>query len=163
MFLTEYTDINSNLNIDNMPLIISTSAISDLLTSPCKSYDNKFMAMIDSGANVAIASIDLVLALGVKMRPHDDSRRIGTANKNSELIIIGWIFENMDVYTGRIAIVENKLSYVLLSASAMQDHGMQQIFHLIRASATWIMSTVALQQSRETLQIIYILLTYEDC
>ena len=128
MFLTEYTDINSNLNIDNMPLIISTSAISDLLTSPCKSYDNKFMAMIDSGANVAIASIDLVLALGVKMRPHDDSRRIGTANKNSELIIIGWIFENMDVYTGRIAIVENKLSYVLLSASAMQDHGMSTNF-----------------------------------
>ena len=65
-----------------MPLIISTSAISDLLPSPSQSYDTTFIAMIDSGANVAITSIALsVLALGVKKRPLNDSCKIETGNK----------------------------------------------------------------------------------
>ena len=82
------------------------------------------MAMIDSGANVNIALIELAEQLNLAVIPHNDKRSIGTAKSDDTLHIIGWIFTSG--YTGPIAIVQ-EAAFTLLAVVHLQKkwHGSQ--------------------------------------
>ena len=115
----------SNMEIDEEEQFIVTAGMLEKVK--CNNEDNmeKYLAMIDSGANVNLGPKWLVKALGLVMVPHTDARKIGTAKMSDTLQILGWIFPYG--VTGPIAIVED-CSYILLAVIQLQGHGMSVIF-----------------------------------
>ena len=73
-----------------------------VLASPVDS-ELKYMGMLDSGANVNIATLQLAIALGLPITDRDARRQINTADKGIALQIQGWI--NVGGYIGEMAVV----------------------------------------------------------
>jgi len=113
--LKNVTDDLFVVGVDMMHLIKASVMIND----------EKFLVMIDSGANVNLGPKWLVSALGLVLVPHSDSRKIGTAKEADLLVILGWIFPYG--VTGPIAIVD-ECPYILLAVIQLQAHGMGILF-----------------------------------
>ena len=115
----------SAIEIVEEKLFVVGASMMKKIKSSGEDKENKYLAMIDSGANVNIGPKWLAKALGLMVVPHKDSRKIGTAKESDSLEILGWIFPYG--VTGPIAIVEN-CSYILLAVIQLQNHGMSVIF-----------------------------------
>ena len=76
--------------------------------------------MVDSGGNVNLGPKQLAKALGCTIIPHTDGRKIGTADAEGTMEILGWIFPRG--FTGPIAIVR-KAAWTLLSVGELQSRG----------------------------------------
>ena len=85
-----------------------------------RSQEDVYKAMVDQGANVNLGPVRLAKALGLQIVPHTDGRKIGTADEDGQMEILGWIFPRG--YTGPIAVVK-KAAYLLLSVIQLQKHG----------------------------------------
>ena len=80
-----------------------------------------FKAMVDQGANVNLGPVRLAKALGLDIVPHTDGRKIGTADSEGQMEIVGWIFPGG--FIGVIALVK-KAAYTLLSVTELQKNWM---------------------------------------
>ena len=111
--------VDSGVNTsDELRFIISASNM-DIQTRP-RSWEDMYRAMVDSGANVNLGPKRLAKALGCTIIPHTDGRKIGTADAEGTMEILGWIFPRG--FTGPIAIVR-KAAWTLLSVGELQSHG----------------------------------------
>ena len=111
-------DILSN-RVEEERFVISACNIN--IRERARTLEDVYKAMVDLGANVNLGPVRLAKALGLQIVPHKDGRKIGTADEDGKMEIVGWIYPNG--YTGPIAIVK-KAAYVLLSVIQMQKHGM---------------------------------------
>ena len=100
-------------------LIISACNM-DIQTRPTQA-EEWYKAMVDMGANVNLGPVRLAKALGLPIIPHIDGRRIGTADSEGNMDIVGWIFPRG--YTGPIALVK-RAAWTLLSVVQLQQNGM---------------------------------------
>jgi hypothetical protein len=82
---------------------------------------DQFKAMVDQGANVNLGPVRLAKALGLEIVPHTDGRKIGTADSEGQMEIVGWIFPGG--FIGAIALV-GKAAYTLLSVTELQKNWM---------------------------------------
>ena len=117
----EFVDASQGLVGDGdseFRFIISASNM-DIQTRP-RSVADLFRAMVDSGANVSLGPKRLAKALGCAIIPHTDGRKIGTADSEGSMEILGWIFPRG--FTGPIAIVR-KAAWTLLSVGELQSRG----------------------------------------
>lgn len=104
--------------------VVSLSVMA-AIQSQCIEVCDMFRGMIDSGANISMAPPSLAEGLGLEIHPPLDNRKIGTAEKTGQrLVIEGWIYP--DGYTGPIALVKD--GFLLLSTSQMQKRGMETTF-----------------------------------
>jgi len=104
---------------DDKRLIISACNLN--IAESVHDTTDVFKAMVDLGANVNIGPLSLGRALGLQIMPHTSGRKIGTADTEGEMEIVGWIFPRG--YTGPIAMV-TKAAYTLLSVIQLQRNGM---------------------------------------
>ena len=84
-------------------------------------YNNRFKGMVDQGANIGVGPPALASLLDLPIEPHTDGRKIGTADAEGSLTIVGWII--IPGYAGRIALVEGA-AFLLLSVIHLQQNGM---------------------------------------
>ena len=84
-------------------------------------YNRMFKGMVDLGANTGLAPPSLARLLHLPIEPHIDGRKIGTADADGSLTIVGWI--TIPGYAGRIALVEGA-AFILLSVIHLQQNGM---------------------------------------
>ena len=83
-------------------------------------YNNRFEGMVDQGANIGVGPPALASLLDLPIEPHTDGRKIGTADAEGSLTIVGWII--IPGYAGRIALVEGA-AFLLLSVIHLQQNG----------------------------------------
>ena len=115
-------DVNYSNNNNNDDEYVVNVCMSDVpFFASTVDSDLKYMGMLDSGANVNIATLHLAVALGLPIADRDSGRQIGTADKGYTLQIHGWI--NVGGYIGKMAVVE-KASFSLLPVSRLQRHGL---------------------------------------
>ena len=113
------------------PEVIAVEELADerLVISACNmdiqsrptNREEWYKAMVDMGANVNVGPVRLAKALSLPIIPHIDGRRIGTADSEGNMDIVGWIFPRG--YTGPIALVK-RAAWTLLSVVQMQMNGM---------------------------------------
>ena len=105
--------------IDEKKLVISACNLDIIERS--HSSGGLYQAMVDLGANVNLGPVRLARVLSLTVVPHIDGRKIGTADTEGHMVIVGWIFPCG--FTGPIALVE-KAAYILLSVIQLQKNGM---------------------------------------
>ena len=105
--------------IDEQKLVISACNLDIIERS--HSSGGLYQAMVDLGANVNLGPVRLARVLSLTVVPHIDGRKIGTADTEGHMVIVGWIFPCG--FTGPIALVE-KAAFILLSVIQLQKNGM---------------------------------------
>ena len=84
-------------------------------------YNNRFKGKVDQRANIGVGPPALASLLDLPIEPQLDGRKIGTADAEGSLTIVGWII--IPGYSGRIALVEGAV-FLLLSVIHLQQNGM---------------------------------------
>ena len=103
--------------------VISLCCMKAVMAKATRTEDREkmFRGMVDLGANIAMGPPVLALLLDIRIEPHTDERKIGTADREGSLTILGWI--TVPGYAGRIAMVEGA-AFTLLSVIQLQGNGM---------------------------------------
>ena len=111
------------MELEQDRLIISLCCMKAVMKkmTTVQEYNNRFKGMVDQGANIGVGPPALASLLDLSIEPHTDGRKIGTADAEGSLTILGWI--TIPGYAGRIALVEGA-AFLLLSVINMQQNGM---------------------------------------
>ena len=111
------------MELDQDRLIISLCCLQAVMKkiATVQEYNNRFKGMVDQGANIGLGPPALASLLDLPIEPHTDGRKIGTADAEGSLSILGWI--TIPGYAGRIALVEGA-AFILLSVIHLQQNGM---------------------------------------
>ena len=78
-------------------------------------------SLLDSGANVTLVPLEFMKKFNIDMKPHTDGRRIGTADKEGALEILGWI--DLEGYIG-LAAVCNQISFIIIAINQLKKRGL---------------------------------------
>jgi len=82
-------------------------------------------AMLDSGATVPPVPLEFVDKYKLTLRPHTDGRRIGTADNEGSIEILGWI--DLAGYVGLCAVC-SQITFIIISTGQIQRRGLGSNF-----------------------------------